>query len=40
MRNTAHKFEANGQKIMVITIDISAGDDVVSWANDVIYEQS
>jgi hypothetical protein len=36
MRNTAHKFEANGQKIMVVTIDISAGDDVVAWANDVI----
>ena len=36
MRNTVHKFEANGQKIMVVTIDISAGNDVVSWANDVI----
>nr|MBA3480961.1 metallophosphoesterase [Pirellulales bacterium] len=36
MRNTAHKFEANGQKIMVVTIDISAGNDVVAWANDVI----
>lgn len=36
MRNTAHKFEANGQKIMVITIDISAGSGVVSWANGLI----
>jgi hypothetical protein len=36
MRNTVHKFEANGQKIMVITIDISAGADVVAWANGVI----
>jgi hypothetical protein len=36
MRNTVHKFQANGQKIMVITIDISAGNDVVDWANDVI----
>jgi hypothetical protein len=36
MRNTVHKFEANGQKIMVITIDISAGNNVVAWANGVI----
>lgn len=36
MRNTVHKFEANDQKIMVLTIDISAGDDVVTWANGVI----
>ena len=36
MRNTVHKFEANGQKFMVVTIDISAGNDVVAWANDVI----
>jgi predicted phosphodiesterase len=36
MRNTVHKFEANGQKIMVVTIDISAGTDVVAWANGVI----
>jgi hypothetical protein len=36
MRNTVHKFEANGQKIMVITLDISAGSDVVSWANGII----
>jgi len=35
-RNSVHKFEANGQKIMVLTIDISAGDDVVEWANGVI----
>jgi hypothetical protein len=31
-----HKFEANGQKFMVVTIDISAGTDVVAWANNVI----
>lgn len=36
MRNTYHKFEANGQKIMVLTIDISAGDDVVAWADGII----
>jgi len=36
MRNTVHKFEAGGQKFMVITIDISAGNDVVNWANNVI----
>jgi predicted phosphodiesterase len=36
MRNTAHKFEAGGQKFMVITFDISAGSDVVAWANDLI----
>jgi hypothetical protein len=36
MRNTVHKFEANGQRIMVLTIDISAGSDVVDWANGVI----
>jgi hypothetical protein len=36
MRNTVHKFEANGQKIMVVTIDISAGQNAVVWANDVI----
>jgi len=36
MRNTYHKFEANGQKIMVLTIDISAGNDVVAWANGII----
>lgn len=36
MRNTVHKFEANGQKFMVITFDISAGADVVTWANDII----
>ena len=36
MRNTVHKFAANGQKIMVVTIDISAGNDVVAWANGVI----
>lgn len=35
-RNSVHKFEANGQKIMVLTIDVSAGDDVVEWANGVI----
>ncbi|MBL9162048.1 MAG: metallophosphoesterase [Planctomycetaceae bacterium] len=36
MRNTAHKFEANGQKFLIVTIDISAGNNVVAWANDVI----
>lgn len=36
MRNTVHKFEAGGQKFMVITIDISAGNDVVNWVNSVI----
>ena len=36
MRNTVHKFQANGQKLMVLTIDISAGSDVVTWANNVI----
>lgn len=36
MRNTAHKFEANGQKFLIVTIDISAGTNVVAWANDVI----
>jgi hypothetical protein len=36
MRNTVHKFEANGQKLMVVTIDISAGADVVAWANGVV----
>lgn len=36
MRNTVHKFEAGGQKFMVITLDISAGNDVVTWAKDVI----
>ena len=34
MRNTVHKFEANGQKIMVVTIDVSAGQNAVVWAND------
>ena len=36
MRNTAHKFEANGQKFLIVTIDISAGTNVVTWANDLI----
>jgi hypothetical protein len=36
MRNTVHKFEAGGQKFMVITFDISAGSDVVAWANNII----
>ncbi len=36
MRNTYHKFEANGQKIMVLTIDVSAGNDVVAWAGGII----
>lgn len=36
MRNTVHQFEAGGQKFMVITLDISASNDVVAWANDVI----
>jgi hypothetical protein len=36
MRNTVHKFETGGQKFMVITIDISAGNDVVNWANTII----
>ena len=36
MRNTAHKFEANGQKFLIVTIDISAGTNVVAWANDLI----
>jgi hypothetical protein len=36
MRNTVHKFEAGGQKFMVITIDISAGNDAVNWANTII----
>ena len=36
MRNTVHKFEANGQKIMVVTIDVSAGQNAVVWANEMI----
>jgi len=36
MRNTYHTFEAGGQKFLVLTVDISAGDDVVDWANQVI----
>lgn len=36
MRNTVHKFEAGGQKFIVITLDISASNDVVAWANDII----
>lgn len=36
MRNTVHKFEAGGQKFMVVTLDVSAGNDVVAWANGVI----
>ena len=36
MRRHVHKFQANGQKLMVLTIDISAGSDVVTWANNVI----
>lgn len=36
MRNTAHRFEANGQKIMVIALDVAAGSGVVAWANDLI----
>ncbi len=36
MRNTGHKFEANGQKFLIVTIDISAGTNVVAWANNLI----
>lgn len=36
MRNTYHTFEANGQEFLVLTVDISAGPDVVAWANQVI----
>ncbi|RIK75645.1 MAG: hypothetical protein DCC67_14980 [Planctomycetota bacterium] len=36
MRNTVHKFEAGGQKFMVVTIDVSAGNDVVAWVDGVI----
>ena len=38
MRNTFHTFEANGQKMLVLTIDISAESDVVQWANQVVEE--
>ena len=38
MRNTFHTFEANGQKMLVLTIDISAGSGVVEWANQVVEE--
>ncbi len=40
MRNTVHKIEVNGQKLMMMTIDISAGSDVVAWANDIIAANS
>jgi hypothetical protein len=36
MRNTVHKFEVNGQKLMVISLDVSAGSGVVAWADSVI----
>ena len=36
MRNTVHKFEANGQKLLIVTLDVSAGNDAVAWADDVI----
>lgn len=36
MRNTAHKFDVGNQKFMVVTLDISAGSNVVAWANSVI----
>lgn len=36
MRNTVHKFEANGQKFMVITLDVSASNAVVTWADGII----
>ena len=36
MRNTYHTFEANGQKILILTLDISAGTDAVNWADGII----
>jgi hypothetical protein len=36
MRNTAHKFDVGNQKFLVVTLDISAGSNAVSWANSVI----
>jgi predicted phosphodiesterase len=36
MRNTVHKFEVNGHKFMVLSIDVSAGSGVVAWADGLI----